>query len=261
VTVALHAVEDRVHLLVGEGVVPPPLRVEIGAVVGDLGQGVVDLVIVAGNAVVGEVLQRDPRALAERQIDSTDPRVRAAAACALGRRDTLRAALAAEETADVRPLLLEALGRAGGGPEIAAAIDSGRADSPRLFLAALRAAGRARAKELAPRLRELVEDADVVVAAHAAHALVLLGERAATLPLLARAPWLVVSAVARGCGETGDESLVPALVAAYEADDGAWAGSFPGPDGEYDLPRREIPLAVRRLGGKQAEAFLRKIGA
>jgi HEAT repeat protein len=201
------------------------------------------------------------RALAERQIDSTDPRVRAAAACALGRRDTLRAALAAEETADVRPLLLEALGRAGGGPEIAAAIESARADSPRLFLAAMRAAGRARAKELAPRLRELVEDADVVVAAHAAHALVLLGERDATLPLLARAPWLVVSAVARGCGETGDESLVPALVAAYEADDGAWAGSFPGPDGEYDLPRREIPLAVRRLGGKQAEAFLRKIGA
>ncbi len=236
----------------------PPLRAALEA--GEGGGGLANLLVLA--AILGDA---ECRRSAGRFLASDDARVRAAAAVAMarggeGKAQVQEALRIADSSA--RPMLLDALGYLGGGPEIGAALDAKtRADEGKSFLAAVRAAGRARMTAHAPLLRELLEDADAVVAAHAAHALVLLGERKLVLPLLETAPWILVSAVARGCGETGDASLVPALMKAYELDDGAFLGAQPGPDGEYDLPRREIPAAIRKLGGKQAEAFLKRLGA
>ena len=63
------AVEQGVDLLVGQGVAAPPLGVEVGAILGHLGQGVVDLVVEKPATRSGaEVLDRDPGALAERHL-------------------------------------------------------------------------------------------------------------------------------------------------------------------------------------------------
>ena len=47
VALPLHAVQQRMVLHVGQRIAAPPLGVEVGAVVGHLGQGVVDLVVEA----------------------------------------------------------------------------------------------------------------------------------------------------------------------------------------------------------------------
>ena len=56
---ALHAVEDRVVLLVGQRVGAAELRVEVGRVLGHLGQRVVDLVVEDAEVVRVAVLDRD----------------------------------------------------------------------------------------------------------------------------------------------------------------------------------------------------------
>ena len=73
---ALDAVEDRVDLLVGEGIDPAELGVEVGAPVGHVGEGVVDLVEARGGLRVA-VLHRDAAPLAEGHLPETvEPLVR-----------------------------------------------------------------------------------------------------------------------------------------------------------------------------------------
>ena len=61
---ALHPVQDGVHLLVGQGVHPAELGVEVGGVLGHLPQAVVHLVVV-DHFRLGPVLQGDAAPLAE----------------------------------------------------------------------------------------------------------------------------------------------------------------------------------------------------
>lgn len=154
--------------------------------------------------------------------------------------------------------ILEALGALGlSDPAAAALTAEARQDATNDYLGAIRALGRAREKAA---ILPLLDDPDAVVAAHAAHALYLAGEKARVLPLLRTGHWILVSAIARAAGETADGATVGALIEACKADDGAWMGSSPGPGGEYGLPRDEIADALRRIGGKEAEAFLKTLG-
>lgn len=199
------------------------------------------------------------RAAAAPHLASDEEEVRRAAALVLARegkgRDLLVAALGTGDAAAA----MEALGWFGPSPAIAEAISPKvRAESPTLFLAALRAAGRAKDASRADAMEALLDDPDPIVAAHAAHGLALLGRRERILPRLESGHYLVVSGIARGLGESGDAAAVPVLIRAFGADDGAWLGGSPGVSGDYGTPRREIADALRRIGGKQAEAFLEK---
>ena len=62
-----HAVEDRVDLLLGQGVHAAELCVEVGGVSRHLGERVVDLVV-ERHLLVAQVLGGDPEALAERHL-------------------------------------------------------------------------------------------------------------------------------------------------------------------------------------------------
>src|SRR4051812_43840103 len=59
------SVENRVDLAIGQGIVPTPLRVEIGGVFRNVRQRVVDLIVVAVDRIVAEVFERYPRGLPE----------------------------------------------------------------------------------------------------------------------------------------------------------------------------------------------------
>ena len=61
----LYAVEQGVDGFVGQGVAAPPLGVEIGCVVGDIGEGIGDLIVEAANFFIDQVLDGDAGTLAE----------------------------------------------------------------------------------------------------------------------------------------------------------------------------------------------------
>ena len=65
---ALHAIEQGVYTHVGQRVIAAPLGVEVSHIVGNVGEGVIDLVVEAGDWVVAEVLEGDAGRLAERHL-------------------------------------------------------------------------------------------------------------------------------------------------------------------------------------------------
>lgn len=202
---------------------------------------------------------------AKAHVQAQDPKVRFAALLVRARKGEGKSALVSAwgsaEPGD-RPALILALGHAGAVAPVREALDPKvRTDAYTTFLAAIIAAGWSKDAVARRRLVELLDDRDPLVSASAAHALILAGDSKRVLALLGQAPYGTVSAIARACADAGLNSAVPALIAAYEADDGAWIGSYPGRWGPYGLPSEEIPEALRRLGGKQAQAFLEKIGA
>lgn len=67
---ALHVVEDRIDLFIGQRVDAPELRVKIGGVLGDVGQRIIDL-IEKGGIFIADILQRHAAAPAERHLPVT----------------------------------------------------------------------------------------------------------------------------------------------------------------------------------------------
>ncbi|MCZ6788165.1 MAG: HEAT repeat domain-containing protein, partial [Planctomycetota bacterium] len=194
---------------------------------------------------------------------SSDPKVRLGAVAVRAQagegKSELASAFAGASGGD-KIVILEALGHLGADSVLRASIDDRvRQDSPALFLVALKAAGRAKDKSLRTKLTKLLADPNPLVVASAAHGLVLMGEKKRVLALLESRQYTIVSAIARGLGETKDASAVSVLIDAYGADDGAWIGSEPGEGGPYGMPRQEIAAALRRIGGNDAEAFLKRI--
>ncbi len=61
---AFDPVEDRVNVFVRQGIDPPELRVKISRVIGNVRQGVVDLVV-DREILLGDILERDPESLPE----------------------------------------------------------------------------------------------------------------------------------------------------------------------------------------------------
>src|SRR4051812_48524869 len=67
-TLALYAIEQSMHIHVTERIRPSPLRVEIGAVLGHVGQGIIDRVIETLNRIGGKIFDSDPGVFAERHL-------------------------------------------------------------------------------------------------------------------------------------------------------------------------------------------------